>query len=182
MEQGAGGSRRLQDMWYKQFQRLYYRAKPFFSVRKTTKTEGHIKVPAFQALPVLPDVRWTVRRPGGWQQYIPSIGNIIRKSQLRGGASVQRLQRGRKIFTRMSVGKPIVVPANRLQRMLEPKTEADRSRKASLLTMTRVARAGSISQHTAMMLGGINYFRAQNFRVASKNFSCCNQFPPKAGF
>ena len=73
----------------------------------------------------------TVRRPGGWQQYIPSIGTIIRKSQLRGGASVQRLQRGRKIFMCMSVGKCTVVPANLLQRMLEQiqaRTEADLSR------------------------------------------------------
>ena len=61
----------------------------------------------------------TVRRPGGMQQYLPSIGNILQKSRLRNGASVQRLQRGNRWFLCMSTGKPTAVPENLLQRMLD---------------------------------------------------------------
>ena len=73
----------------------------------------------------------TVRRPGGLQQYFPSIRTIIQKAQLRGGVSVRRLERGRRTFMCMSVGKPKVVPPDLLQKMLDQinvRTEADLSR------------------------------------------------------
>lgn len=60
----------------------------------------------------------TVRKPGGLQIWIPSIVQIVAKSRLQGGISVQRARAQHGTYLCMAMGKPLRLPPGLLDRLL----------------------------------------------------------------
>ena len=59
----------------------------------------------------------SLRRPGGYQCYMPSVPTIVEKSKVRGGAAVQRLRLRSKTILVMAMGRQRAVPIGLARRM-----------------------------------------------------------------